>query len=482
MDRKKKTIVKAAMAAAPLLLLIPLLISNCGGGGGNPLPYVPAELSRECSNGPVAERTADVGDRVSYDSVLCVQIHEEGEQVPVLKDTVVSVAAGATSTFQAVVYDYKCTDLTDSFKGSVSWSMSPENIGSLAATGASAVFHATSAASAGNGSITVSLYDGSRILKQDTVSINVPAVSAVCGNSTVETGEDCDDGQDNGTVCTPAYGSSCNYCDETCETVIVQGGYCGDGAVDEGGGEQCDDGNTTTEACSYGETSCTVCDATCQSVSGATSYCGDGITDTANDEQCDDGNSTSDDGCSSTCQTETLSVTAALSPTSGSTEVTFTLTCTVSGGTASSLEGRCDTTHSWSTIASGNTMECTYTAAGDYSPGCRVDGSVMDDMDSPVTVTESAVCGNSVVETGEACDDGNTTTESCAYGQTSCTVCDATCQNVAGATSYCGDSTTDSGNGEACDDGNAVTESCTYGQTSCIVCNATCQSVAGATS
>ncbi|MFC1474802.1 SUMF1/EgtB/PvdO family nonheme iron enzyme [bacterium] len=130
-----------------------------------------------------------------------------------------------------------------------------------------------------------------------------------------------------------------------------------------------------------------------------------------------------------------------------------------------------------------------------------------------VTVTTSAVCGNGAVETGEdcddggesatcdsdctaatcgdsaanatageTCDDGNTTTETCAYGQTSCTVCDSVCASVAGATSYCGDNTTDSSNGEACDDGNTTTETCAYGQTSCSVCNSTCQSTAGATS
>ena len=49
---------------------------------------------------------------------------------------------------------------------------------------------------------------------------------------------------------------------------------------------------------------------------------------------------------------------------------------------------------------------------------------------------------------GEACDDGNTVTESCAYGETSCTVCDASCGEVAGTTSYCGDGTLDAVNGE----------------------------------
>ena len=95
---------------------------------------------------------------------------------------------------------------------------------------------------------------------------------------------------------------------------------------------------------------------------------------------------------------------------------------------------------------------------------------------------DTAVCGNSTQETGEQCDDGNTVTETCTYGQTACTVCTANCQNAAGATSFCGDSTTVTANGEQCDDGNTVTETCTYGQTACTVCTANCQNAAGATS
>ena len=41
-------------------------------------------------------------------------------------------------------------------------------------------------------------------------------------------------------------------------------------------GEDCDDGNTTTETCDYGETACTVCDAQCQIIDGQVAYCGDG--------------------------------------------------------------------------------------------------------------------------------------------------------------------------------------------------------------
>ena len=80
---------------------------------------------------------------------------------------------------------------------------------------------------------------------------------------------------------------------------------------------------------------------------------------------------------------------------------------------------------------------------------------------------------------GEQCDDGNTTTEICDYGVKQCTICDANCQSVAGATSYCGDGDTDETNGESCDDSNTDTEICGYGQEDCTVCDATCQSIEG---
>jgi len=157
---------------------------------------------------------------------------------------------------------------------------------------------------------------------------------------------------------------------------------CGNSVVEAG--EDCDDGNTTTEECAYGETSCTVCDSVCAEAAGTTSYCGDSTTDGANGETCDDGaNNGQPNYCNATCD--------------------------------------------------------------------GITGSV---------------CGNSVVEAGEDCDDGNTVTEECTYGETSCTVCDSVCAEVAGATSYCGDSTTDGANGETCDDG------ANNGQEG--YCNATC--------
>jgi len=67
---------------------------------------------------------------------------------------------------------------------------------------------------------------------------------------------------------------------------------CGDGVIDFG--ETCDDGNTLTEACLYGEPGCQVCGPACTWVEGTASFCGDGVVDPVF-EGCDDGNvSTSD--------------------------------------------------------------------------------------------------------------------------------------------------------------------------------------------
>ena len=89
---------------------------------------------------------------------------------------------------------------------------------------------------------------------------------------------------------------------------------------------------------------------------------------------------------------------------------------------------------------------------------------------------DAAVC---VIEDGETCDDENTETEECdaLYGQ-SCTVCDATCQEIVIYGPYCGDGTIDEGE-EACDDGNDIDddecsntcEACEGEVDSCGICN-----------
>ncbi len=73
----------------------------------------------------------------------------------------------------------------------------------------------------------------------------------------------------------------------------------------------------------------------------------------------------------------------------------------------------------------------------------------------------SAVCGDGKKNGGEACDDGNTETELCAYGGEPCKVCDRECREVDGRVPRCGDSIVDAPN-EECDPGAATDDpSCT---------------------
>jgi cysteine-rich repeat protein len=93
----------------------------------------------------------------------------------------------------------------------------------------------------------------------------------------------------------------------------------------------------------------------------------------------------------------------------------------------------------------------------------------------------TSLCGDGVVdgENGETCDDGAELTEPCAYGETACEVCDATCQRAPGLPSFCGDGVVDDAAGEGCDDGNAELDACAYGEAECSVCGADCQSAPG---
>jgi cysteine-rich repeat protein len=157
-----------------------------------------------------------------------------------------------------------------------------------------------------------------------------------CGNGSVESGEQCDDGN---TVACDGCSAGCKVegglvcgdgiinvvCGEECDNGNTGGGCsaickltCGNGNVDPG--EQCDDGNIIDgDGC---DSNCTVtrcgngivthgeeCDDGnlvdsdgCQSNCTLPGVCGDGVVDAG--EQCDDGNTTNGDCCSATCQFE----------------------------------------------------------------------------------------------------------------------------------------------------------------------------------
>ncbi len=78
-----------------------------------------------------------------------------------------------------------------------------------------------------------------------------------CGDGEIQTPDSdnitelCDDGENNGQVCSAGYESSCIYCSSDCQTITVQGVSCGDGTC-----------NAEFEDCIICENDCGVCEVT----------------------------------------------------------------------------------------------------------------------------------------------------------------------------------------------------------------------------
>jgi len=258
---------------------------------------------------------------------------------------------------------------------------------------------------------------------------------AVCGNGIVETGETCD--------ISSTANDGTQGCSATCQTVAgwtcpATGGactlnaYCGDGIVQTTLGEQCDDGtNDGTKGCSP---TCQILPGyDCPPTGGACVVdvsCGNGKVDPG--EQCDDHNRVSFDGCSSGCFIETG------------------FSCPPAGGPCTRICGN-------SKIDPGETCDDGNFYAGDgCSDSCQIEPNyTCAVVGQPCVFTPPpppAVCGNGVIETGEACDDGN------ASGGDGCS---ATCQleagwkcptpNAACVAARCGDGIL--AGSEQCDDG-----------------------------
>ncbi|HEX2882073.1 MAG TPA: DUF4215 domain-containing protein, partial [Polyangiaceae bacterium] len=290
----------------------------------------------------------------------------------------------------------------------------------------------------------------------DTTCHRIPR----CGDTFLDVGEECDDGNT----------SSGDDCSKTCDLETA----CGDGILDLG--EDCDDSNTTSgDGCS----------ASCDD-----EICGDGVTQSGEPgrvEQCDDGGkclaginidqacssnvqcpgsactARSSDGCSATCQLETVCGNGLLEGVeqcdnggrcSGGTAPPNTACTTLNpapctgGGTCLAVNNDgCSTTCQVETCGDGTKQT---------SEQCDDGNTVSGDGCSKTCFSET-VCGNGTLETGEQCDPapGNTTSGD---------GCSSTCR-----IEVCGDSVTQTGDPlrvEQCDDGNT-----TGGDG----CSATCQ-------
>ncbi len=131
----------------------------------------------------------------------------------------------------------------------------------------------------------------------------------LCGNNTLDGGEQCDGGQLGGATCqTQGYDQGSLACLTNCtfDTAGCSMFSCGDGQVT--GLEDCDGGNLDggtclTEGFVGGALSCTG-NCAYDTSNCIAPVCGDGIITTAIGEQCDDNDTSSGDGCNAACQVE----------------------------------------------------------------------------------------------------------------------------------------------------------------------------------
>ena len=282
----------------------------------------------------------------------------------------------------------------------------------------------------------------------DTCSVEI------CGNGVTDIGEDCDDGND----------IAADGCESDCTFSCTEDADCDDGAACNGS-ETCD---TTTNACAAGTNLADGTDCggglVCRSGACVAPVCGNSIVEGT--EDCDDGNSTNGDGCDTDC----------------------TFSCT--------MDAECDDGQVCTGDETCNTTTHRCTNPPDLADGTACGSGLV--CRSGVCTT--IVCGNGFMESGEECDDGNTTegdgcdndcTFSCATnadctdglscnGSETCnttthvcaagtpaadgTVCDRdmmsgtrdVCRGGTCLSSTCGDGYVDTGSGEQCEDGNTT--------------------------
>ncbi len=160
---------------------------------------------------------------------------------------------------------------------------------------------------------------------------------------------------------------------------------CGDGQI--GAGEVCDDGNTIDgDGCN---STCTVQDPAFNCVEGQpcvrVSVCGNKRIESG--ENCDDGNAVSGDGCSDSCQLEAGWVCA-------------------KPGTPCKPAARCG--DGVVSAALGEVCDDGNTADGDGCSGnCKIIANGCKCTPGSLCVCPTVACGNGTIEGNEQCDDGN---------------------------------------------------------------------------
>jgi fibro-slime domain-containing protein len=298
----------------------------------------------------------------------------------------------------------------------------------------------------------------------------VSSCSSVCGDGIVVAGEACDLGSTDSVTHMPCTkpgvgtcvsnntgtGTAYGSCSANCK---VRGPYCGDKVV-TGPQEKCDNGvNLTT----YGGLINNACAPGCV----IAPYCGDG--QVSNGEECDDGanNGVGADKCTATC----------------------TLAATCGDGVVNGLE-QCDDGANNGVAGDKCAANCTLLCGnGVVDPGEACDKGGGNNNGGyggcNPNCTLAAHCGDAIKNPGEQCDNG---TNSGAYGTCNpdCTLaaycgdgikngaekCDngaansqtaygaGACTTTCQAAPYCGDGIVESAFGEECDGGNNCTAMC----------------------
>jgi hypothetical protein len=304
-------------------------------------------------------------------------------------------------------------------------------------------------------------YGGSACTYCDTSCKSHSVTAPKCGDSIVQSSEDCDLGSGNTNGCPAPYGGSCSYCDKSCAIQSnVSSVSCNNGIIDYP--EECDNGASNTNSpCSvvYGGSSCTYCDKSCASHTVQAPKCGDSLTQSGNGEQCDDGSSNTNTACTPVypgsctyCDKSCKSHTVSSSPSQ-----------TCNNGIIEGSE-ECDNG------GSNTNSPCT----PPYGGSC----TYCDRNCASHTVNSGSSCGNGITEGSEECDNGGSNTNSACsppYGG-SCTYCDTSCNShTVSSTARCGNGITEGS--EECDDGSSNTNSCNppYGGT-CYYCDTSCYS------